>query len=109
MGGLVIDIYVEYLVRIIINLNHKWKSRNWPTITASVTGSDCPRSVYGCHVADVYYEYEFDGEPYVGSVQVPFIYSRSGEDYVRRFPPKSSISLRVNPQNPAKSFPGTTL
>jgi hypothetical protein len=102
VGGLVIDIYVEFLVRSIINLVRAHKSRDWLTVEASVLNSDV-ESGYGCTVAIVRYAYNLNDEPYTGTHKEPFISRRTAPDYLRRFGSDSGVVVRVKPNDHSES------
>jgi hypothetical protein len=103
MGGLVLDIIVEYLIRVIGRAIKRYRSRAWPTVTATVVSSACPLSGYGCQVAEVVYSYRIKGERYLGTNKKPFISSDSGADYVRRFVRGTEFTVRVKPEDPEVS------
>jgi hypothetical protein len=104
MGGLVIDIYIEYLYRVVTRMIKRFGSSAWPIAEATVTSSSCPRAGYGCDVAEVYYTYRVDGELYTGVNEKPFIVHNSGENYVSRFAPRTELTVRVKPQDAAVSL-----
>src|SRR5260370_4874160 len=85
MGGLVIDIYIEYLYRVVTRMIKRLESSAWPVAKATVRSSSCPRAGYGCCVAKVYYTYLVDGEHYANVNEKPFIIRNSGENYVKSF------------------------
>ena len=103
MGGWFVDIFVEYLFRVVVRMI-KWRgSGTWPVAKGTVTRSDCPKAMYGCDVAEVYYTYRVDSELYTGINEKPFISPSSGEDYVSRFVPGTEFDVRVKPEDPSVS------
>jgi len=104
MGGWFVDIFVEYLFRVMTRMLKGRGSRAWPVAKATVTSSSCPRAMYGCDVAAVYYTYRVDGELYTGTNEKPFISPSSGEEYIGRFAPGTEFSVRVKPQDPTVSI-----
>jgi hypothetical protein len=62
----------------------------WPLAKATVTRSACPKAMFGCDLAEVYYTNRVDGELYAGINEKPFISPSSGEDYVSRVAPTST-------------------
>ena len=72
MGGLVIDIYIEYLYRVLWRAVKRYGSRAWPLAKATVTTCSYPRAGFGCDVAEVYYTYRVDGELFTGIDEKPF-------------------------------------
>jgi hypothetical protein len=108
MGGLVIDIYVEFLFRAMARMFNEFRSRTWPVVTATVTGSSYVKAGYGCDVAVVCYEYLVAGETYEDLYKEPFLFRNYGEAYPRRFPVGVDYPVRVEPGNPSKSVPVRT-
>lgn len=104
MGGLVIDIFIEYFYRVVTRMVKRSGSSAWPVAKATVTSSACPRAGYGCDVAEVYYTYRVDGELYTGLNEKPFIVHNSGENYVRTFAPGADFTVRVNAKDAAISL-----
>ena len=104
MGGWFVDIFVEYLFRVMSRILKRRGSSAWPVAKAIVTSSACPRAMYGCDVAEVHYTYRIDGELYTGTNEKPFISPSSGEDYISRFAPGTEFSVRVKPQDSAVSI-----
>src|SRR5579864_7632011 len=100
--GLVIDVYVEYLFRVMVRFLKRWNARSWKVVTAKVTATGY-RSGFGCAVADLSYKYKFDGRAYTGTNSVPFIYDRSAKEYIEHYAPKSQIIIRVKPGDPGLS------
>jgi hypothetical protein len=104
MGGLVIDIYIEYLYRVVTRMIRRFGSSAWPVAKGNVRSSACPGAGYGCYVAKVYYTYRVDGEHYAGVNEKPFIIRNSGENYVSRFARGTEFTVRVKPQDAAVSL-----
>jgi len=100
MGGLVLDIYVEYFVRAIIRLSRAWGAQSWPVITAKVTSTNYRPGGFGCAVADVTYKYRLEGELYTGTDANPFVWGSSAKDYLERYPAGSELPVRVKPGRP---------
>ena len=104
MGGLVIDIVVEFLVRVVMRMVRLFRSSAWPTVTGKVTASTYQKAGYGCDVAEISYKYRVDGELYTGMYVKPFISSVHGEDYVARLPVGTELVLRIKPDEPSISI-----
>jgi hypothetical protein len=104
MGGWFIDIVVEYLYRVIARAIRTRGITHWRIVKAKVNDSTCPVATYGCHVAEVYYEYRVDGEIYTGADEKPFLFNYSGKDYIARFSPGTEINIRLKPSDPSISF-----
>jgi hypothetical protein len=104
MGGWFVDIFVEYLFRVIACMIKRRGSGAWPVAQATITSSTCPKAMYGCDVAEVYYTYRVDGELYTGVNEKPFIYHHSGQNYVSNFAPGREFTVRVKPGYPLVSI-----
>jgi len=103
MGGLVLDIFVVYLLRVLVRT---WKRRGiseWPLQQASIESISCPLITWGCPIAEVVYLCKIGDETYSGSEDIPFIWSSSAEDYARRHPQGSVLVVRVKPGDPETS------
>ena len=73
MGGLFVDIFVEWIVRMIAKLVNRVRSSSWPQVQGIVTAVRCERAGYGCHLADVHFDYEYQGAEFSGLHEEPFI------------------------------------
>lgn len=104
MGGLVIDIYVEFLYRLVVSLLKRHRSSNWPRAEAEVMSSQCPQATYGCDVAEIYYKYRINGELYVGIHEKGFVSNSSRMDYADKFPTGRKIIVRVKSEDPSVSI-----
>jgi hypothetical protein len=104
MGGWFFDIIVEYFYRVVARAIRTRGIAHWRVVKAKVNDSACPRATFGCHVAEVYYEYRVDGEIYTGADEKPFLFHDSGKDYVARFLPGTEITIRLKPSDPSVSF-----
>src|SRR6266571_6183782 len=100
MSGLVIDILVEFLVRVVMRMMRIFRSSSWPTVNGKVTASTYQNAGYGCDVAEISYKYRVDGELYTGMYANLFISNVHGEDYVARLPVGTELVLRVKPGEP---------
>lgn len=105
MGGWFVDIFVEYLFRIVFHAANLLRSRRWPIIEATVLSADCPHAAYGCEVATVYFQYVVNGEKYGDAFGKPFISHKSGEDYAAQFVKGRDCKVRLSPNDPTKSVP----
>ena len=100
----ILDVLVEFLIRIAINTFKKVRSKPWPVTTSTITGAYLGKGhTGGSQLAVVTYNYRVEGERYVGTQKEPFLIGSLGEDYIRRFPADCETPVRVNPADPAKS------
>ena len=103
MGGLVLDIYVEFIFRVIVRLFKARGAKSWPVIKAEVTGTNYRPGGFGCAVAEITYKYRFQGELYTGTNAKPFVLGSSAKEYVERYSVGSELLLRVKPGTPESS------
>jgi hypothetical protein len=103
MGGLLVDIYVEFLYRMVAGLLKRRRSRTWPNTKAEVMSSQCPKATYGFDVAEIYYKYRVNDELYVGIHEKGFVSHTSGEDYAANYAPGREIKIRYKPEAPSVS------
>jgi hypothetical protein len=104
MGGLVIDIFIEFLIRVIIRFFKARGSTSWRIAKAKVTSTNCRPGGFGCAVADVTYKYRLDGELYTGDDAVPFLFTDSAKKYVTDHPSSSDLLVRIKPGSPDQSI-----
>ena len=100
MGGLVIDIYLEFIFRVIARFFRARGAKSWPVVKAQVTGTYCDPGGFGCVVANVAYEYRLEGELYTGTDAKPFVSDGSAKDYLKSHPQGSELLIRVKPGSP---------
>jgi hypothetical protein len=103
--GLVADIFIEWLVRVIIRGVMVFRSRNWPPMDASVTGAECSGEGLGCDVAKVSYRYRAGNATHSGIYKKPFLVGRSGKQFAEQFRRGTKFRIRVNPKDPSISVP----
>ena len=99
MGGLVLDILVEFIVRVIIRFFRAWGAESWPVVQAKVTRTGY-RGGYGCSVADINYQYRIDGELFTGADANPFMSGSSAKDYLENYRRGTELPVRVKPGSP---------
>ncbi len=100
MGGLVLDIYVEFIFRVIVRLFRARGSRSWPVVKAEVTATYHDPGGFGCAVANIAYQYKLNGELYAGTDANPFVSDSSAKDYLENYPTGSELLVRVKPGSP---------
>jgi hypothetical protein len=103
MPGFVLDIIIEYLVRVVIRLIRALRARSWPTERATITETGYRPGGFGCAVADLAYEYSFAGKLYPGTNANPFMWTSSAKDYSGQYSSGDEIIVRVNAKKPESS------
>ena len=97
MAGWFLDILVEYLVRVAMRIVQILRSRSWPAVAGTVTGSFYVNADFGCDIAKVCYEYRVDGVNHVGTYKNPVFFKSLGENYIARFPHGTELIIRIKP------------
>ena len=103
MGGFVIDIFAEWIFRVVVRLLREFGTGSWSVSQAQVTGAFCPEVRYGCEKAEVNYTYSLGEKTYKGTNVKPFVKSNSASKYAAQFPKRRKISVRVKPSDPSFS------
>jgi len=103
MGGWFADIFIEWIVRMVAKIIRRVQSHAWPAVEGIVTNAQCPRAHYGCHVADVHYDYSFEGVEYSTFHEEPFLMHDSGQEWARSVCIGSKIHVRANPRDPSQT------
>lgn len=105
MAGLVIDIYVAFVVRWIIILWRKARSHGWATVTGTVVSCHLEKPGYGCDYAVLRYKYKMNFERYQGSIKKPYVYDNYADAYIRHRAADSELRIRVDQNDPTRSVP----
>ena len=105
MAGFVIDIYIEFFLRMIVNLIQRIGTSNWPVTAAIVSQSERRKPGMGCTVIVIHYKYRKADMRCEGTHKEPFTFDNYAEAYLRRFPGGSEFPVRVNPKDPSRSIP----
>jgi len=108
MAGLVIDIYIGFVIRWLVLVWRKTQSSNWPTVTGTVVRCHFKKCGYGGDYVELHYKYKSDFERFHGLIKKPYIYPNYADPFVRHHPADSGLTIRVDPKNPARSFPVIT-
>src|ERR1700744_1659154 len=103
MSGLVLDVFVVYLFRVLVRAWRRQGTSAWESREASIASISCPLITWGCPIAEVVYLYKIDNDTYSGSESIPFVWRSSAEEYVRRHPQGSILTVRVKPSEPEMS------
>jgi Protein of unknown function (DUF3592) len=105
MAGLVIDIYIGFMVRWLINFGRRFASRKWPTVEGRIVRCHFEKHGYGGDFVVLQYKYKVDWERFHGEIRKPYIYPNYADGFVRHYPASAELRVRVDPKSPARSFP----
>lgn len=105
MGGLVIDIYIGFLVRWLVLVWRKTESSKWPTVAATIVCCHFEERGYGGDYVVLRYKYKADWERFEGEIKKPHMYPNYAEAFVRHHPEDSELRVHVDPKDPTRSFP----
>jgi hypothetical protein len=97
MGGLVIDIYVEFIFRAVVLLFRTHRAKSWPVVQAEVTATHHRPGGYGCDVVDVTYQYRVEEELHTGMHEKPFLWDSTAQEYMEQHSPGRALLVRVRP------------
>ena len=97
------DVFVEVVIRILINACNKLRSTSWPIVTATVTDSNLDQGYTGCTLAVVRYRYQHGGEKFEGAYKKPSLSKEFAEDVVRHHPAGCETPVRLKPGDPETS------
>jgi hypothetical protein len=103
MGGLVLDIYVAYLLRYTINLFKRIRSVCWASNLCNVTRAFWRRPDCGCDVAKVMYRYLVNGKVYRSTYIEPFLMGGNRNGPVKVLSPGTFLQIRYDPNDPTRS------
>lgn len=102
MGGLVLDILIEWLYRRCAHLVLRMRSCKWPATGGIVTRTHQPKKKCACDLAIVHYRYFVAGQKYRAIHKEPFMIARPGS-FMRQHPPGKEITIRYNTDDPSRS------
>jgi hypothetical protein len=104
MGGLVLDIFVVYLLRVLVRAWRRRGTSEWMPQQAKIEIVSCPLITWGCPIVELVYLYKIDNETYSGSESIPFIWRSSAEGYARDQARGGVLTVRVKPGDPEISI-----
>jgi hypothetical protein len=103
MGGLVIDIWVEFIFRAMVRMFRSLVAWSWPTITAEISSTKYRSGGIGCAVAELTYKYRFGGDLYAGTSAKPFLLDNTAKLYLADHSAGDPLFIRVNARRPETS------
>jgi Protein of unknown function (DUF3592) len=104
LGGLIIDVLIAYVVRLVLRLARISRARRWTLVEAKITSAFVGGGwVWNCPTAEIAYEYDFDGQTYSSVETIPYMTDSVAQGTVERFKDGVVVKVRVNPSEPAQS------
>jgi hypothetical protein len=101
----VADIWLEFIIRVCVNLFLRIRSLKWPEVEGRIDASNVDRGITGGSiVAEIHYFYAIDGETFDNYFKEPYLIKDRAPNLVLDFPPESKTKVRVNPRDPSQSF-----
>jgi hypothetical protein len=104
MGGLFLDIFIVYLIRVLIRRWRQLGTSAWDLKEARIAGISSRPTVLGCPVVELIYSYNIADKNLWKMESVPFLSDSSANDYIRNHPRESSLAISVNPGKPEMSI-----
>jgi uncharacterized protein DUF3592 len=102
MGGLVIDIWIAFLIRSGMNVWKELVSARWTECKGTITDYNYVDSDIGCDYGKYHYAYSVNDEVFQGIYTDPYFMSRSEKARVSNSV-GASVRIMVNPRDPTKS------
>ena len=102
MGGLVIDIWIAFLIRSGINVWKELASARWTECDGTITEYRYVSSDFGCDYGEYRYAYSVKDEAFEGIYSDPYFMSRSEKARVSNSVGEP-VRIMVNPSDPTKS------
>ncbi len=100
MGGLVLDIFLAYLIKGSVRVFYFFNSSNWERITATITSRTVLHPDWGCSSVKVYYEFLANGLSINAWDEIPLLMHWHAKTYAESLSPGLKPIIRLNPKNP---------
>lgn len=105
MGGLVVDVIIAYLIKLMLRSIRRWQSRKWQLVMGRIDSSLVGGGwVLNCPTVELGYTYEFNGQTYNDIDCKPFLSDRLATLDAETFKVGETAKVRVNPNQPQQSF-----
>jgi hypothetical protein len=101
--GFYLDVFVEFLIRVLARGVRLLRSKNWLFVLGSVASTEIYPSGPGCAKVTVKYEYGLDGKRFVGAYEKPFLWTAPTKAYAEQHKVHSRFGVRVKPGQPSVS------
>jgi hypothetical protein len=102
MGGLVIDIYVAFIVKSFIRTFWLIRSSKWMRLQATVVRAT--RESDWCPILTLSYDFVGASGSDGDSAEIPFLFSQTADQRAKQFPPGRRITIRVDPESQRRTI-----
>jgi uncharacterized protein DUF3592 len=103
--GLIVDVIVAYVIKLILRTVRRWQSRNWPLVMGRIDRSVVGGGwVFNCPTVEVAYTYDFKRQTYSAIDRKPFLSDKLATLDAGDFKVGAMAKVRVNPVRPQQSF-----
>ncbi len=105
MAGLVIDIWIGFIVRWMIIIWREASSHQWPTFAGTIVRCEFEEHGFGGDYVVLRYKYKVNSERFDGMLKKPYMFPNYADAFVRHHPAGLELSVHVNPKAHTRSFP----
>ena len=96
------ELYVEFLVRIIIKFVRRLGTRDWRSFSGTVISSELKRSWTGCLIVEIRCRYRNADKRFEGTFKQPFVNRNYANAFHQRYPGGSELAVLVSPNDPSR-------
>jgi hypothetical protein len=102
--GLIIDVLIAFIIKLLLRIKRGWGSGNWELVKAKIKSSSVGGGwVWNCPTTEIAYTYQFNGETYRILDTKPFLLDESAKAYVEYFKTGDTPLVRVKAEEPERS------
>ncbi len=101
---LVLDVWIEWLIRVLVRCYRKMLARGWERREARVASArPAIGHTAGSEMAEIHYWYKVADERVSACNRKPFLSSGSMREYLSQFSAKTTVWVRVSPADSSRS------
>jgi hypothetical protein len=102
MGGLVIDIYVAFIVKSLIRAFWLIRSSRWPRMQATVVRAI--RESDWCPILTLSYDFVGTSGSDGDSTEIPFLFSQTADQCAKQFLPGRRVTIRADSEGQRRTI-----
>ncbi len=104
MGGFVLDVWIEWLIRVLVRCYREVQALGWERREARVA-SVLPAKGHtaGSQIAEIHYWYKVADERVTACNREPFLIGRFMDAYLAQFSGNKTVWVRVSPADSSRS------